>query len=94
MDGLTPHDGRPHRAEHGTGWESPRTWRVLTVVFTVAAAGSLVLVIADLLVGRPAAGDVFIAALNSLTAVVLSRRRLTQADPDGVHRCNPGGEGI
>jgi anti-sigma-K factor RskA len=93
MDGLTPRDGRPHRAEHGAGWESPRTWRVLTVVFTVAAAGSLVLVIADLLVGRPAAGDVFIAALNSLAAAVLWHR-FARAGRDRARRGNPEGEGI
>jgi hypothetical protein len=43
------------------------------VVFTVAAIGSVVLVAVDLLVGRPAAGDLFIAFLNSLTAVGLWR---------------------
>jgi hypothetical protein len=48
--------------------------RILAVVFTVAAAGSLVLVAVDLAVGRPADGDVFIAVLNSFVAVVLWRR--------------------
>lgn len=48
--------------------------RVLAVVFTVAVIGALVLVAVDLAVGRPPAGDVFIAALNSVVAVVLWRR--------------------
>jgi hypothetical protein len=47
--------------------------RLLAVVFTVAAVGSLVLVAVDLFVSRPAAGDVFMALLNSLTAVGLWR---------------------
>lgn len=41
--------------------------------FTVAAIGAVVLVAVDLIVGRPAAGDLFIALLNSLTAVGLWR---------------------
>jgi len=49
--------------------------RILAVVFTVAAAGSLVLVAVDLAIGRPAAGDVFIAFLNSVAAVMLWRWR-------------------
>jgi hypothetical protein len=49
----------------GAGMESPRVLRVLAVVFTVAAAGALVLVVLDLVIGRPAAGDVFIAVLNA-----------------------------
>ncbi|MFJ6376295.1 hypothetical protein ACIQH9_11295 [Pseudarthrobacter oxydans] len=48
--------------------------RILAVLFTVAAVGSLLLVAVDLLVGRPAAGDVFIAVLNGVVAVVLWRR--------------------
>jgi len=47
--------------------------RVLAVVFAVAAAGSLVLVAVDLVIGRPASGDVFIAFLNSVAAVMLWR---------------------
>jgi hypothetical protein len=43
----------------------------LAVVFTVAAVGSVALVAVDLIVGRPAAGDLFIAFLNSLAAVGL-----------------------
>jgi hypothetical protein len=43
------------------------------VVFTLAALGSVVLVAVDLVVGRPAAGDLFIACLNGLAAVVLRR---------------------
>jgi hypothetical protein len=45
--------------------------RILAVVFTVAAAGSLVLVVVDLAIGRPAGGDVFIAVLNCVVAVML-----------------------
>jgi hypothetical protein len=45
------------------------------VVFTVAAIGSVVLVVVDLVVGRPAAGDLFIGFLNGLVAVVLWRIR-------------------
>jgi hypothetical protein len=43
------------------------------VVFTVAAIGSVVLVAVDVIVGRSAAGDLFIAFLNSLSAVALWR---------------------
>ena len=50
---------------------SPRTCRVLAVVFTVVALGSVLLVVVDLLVGRPAAGDLFIVFLNGLAAVIL-----------------------
>jgi uncharacterized membrane protein YfcA len=49
--------------------------RILAVVFTVAAVGSLVLVTVDLAIGRPALGDVFIAFLNSVAAVMLWRWR-------------------
>jgi len=68
--------GPPHRAPHGAGLESPRVLRFLAVVFTVAAAGSLVLVVVvlDLVIGRPAAGDVFTTVLNSLAAFVLWRK--------------------
>lgn len=60
--------GRPHSV-----------LRILVVVFVLAAAGSLVLVAADLLLGRPAKGDVFIAILNSFVALVLWRwRRLAE----------------
>jgi hypothetical protein len=48
------------------------------VVFTVAAAGALALVVLDLFIGRPAAGDVFITVLNGLAAFVLWRRVLAQ----------------
>lgn len=47
--------------------------RVLVVVFTAAAVASLILVAIDVAVGRPAAGDVFIASLNCLAAGVLWR---------------------
>lgn len=46
---------------------------ILAVVFGVAAIGSLVLVAVDLAIGRPAAGDAFIAFLNSVAAVMLWR---------------------
>lgn len=49
--------------------------RILAVVFAVAAVGSLVLVAVDLAIGRPASGDVFIAFLNSVAAVMLWRWR-------------------
>jgi hypothetical protein len=48
------------------------------VVFTVAAAGALALVVLDLVIVRPAAGDVFITVLNALAAFVLWRRVLEQ----------------
>jgi hypothetical protein len=50
-----------------------RVLRLLAVVFTFAAVASMVLVAVDLFVSRPVAGDVFIAFLNSLTAVMLWR---------------------
>jgi len=43
------------------------------VVFTVAALGSVVLVVVDLVISRPAAGDLFIVFLNGLVAVILWR---------------------
>lgn len=54
---------------------------LLAVVFTITAAGSLVLVAVDLLIGRPAAGDLFIACLNALAAVVLWREVSKPARP-------------
>ncbi|WP_286138842.1 hypothetical protein [Arthrobacter sp. OV608] len=60
-------------ARHGSARQSPLVRRVLAVVFTVAAIGSVVLVAVDLIVGRPAAGDLFIAFLNSLATVWLWR---------------------
>lgn len=66
--------GRPARAGYGTGMESLRVNRVLAVVFTVAAGGALVLVILDFVIGRAAAGDLFVLTLNSLAAAVLWRR--------------------
>lgn len=73
MSDPAPRPGHNGEARHASAWMSPRTWRVLAVVFTVAALGSVVLVVVDLVVGRPAAGDLFIAFLNSLAAVVLWR---------------------
>jgi hypothetical protein len=63
---------------HGAGMEFPRVLTFLAVVFTVAAAGSLALVVLDLVIDRPAAGDVFVAVLNALAAFVLWRRALAQ----------------
>ena len=73
MSDPTPHLGRGSQARRGSAWKSPRARLVLAVVFTVAAIGSMVLVAVDLVVGRPAAGDLFIAFLNSLAAVALWR---------------------
>ncbi|WP_181405883.1 hypothetical protein [Pseudarthrobacter phenanthrenivorans] len=42
--------------------------KILTVVFSVAAVASGVLVAVDLIVGRPAAGDIYIAVLNGVVA--------------------------
>ncbi|UKA75064.1 hypothetical protein [Arthrobacter sp. FW306-07-I] len=68
MSDPAARDGRPHRV-----------LRILGGVFVLAAAGSLVLVAADPLIGRPATGDVFIAILNSFVALVLCRwRRLAE----------------
>ena len=72
-------DSRPGRAGHGAGLDSPRVLRVLAVVFTVAAAGAMALVVLDLVVGRPAAGDVFISVLTALAALLLWRRVLAQS---------------
>ncbi|WP_028268226.1 hypothetical protein [Arthrobacter sp. MA-N2] len=74
MSDQPPRSGRPHRVRHGAGMGSPRIRRFLAVVFTVAAAGSLVLVVLDEDIGRPAAGDVFIAVLNGLAAFLLWRK--------------------
>ncbi|TQS88612.1 hypothetical protein EU811_20940 [Arthrobacter sp. TS-15] len=64
---------RGDRGHRGLRW-----LRLLAVVFTIAALGSLVLVVTDLLIGRPPAGDLFIACLNALAAVVL-RREVSKA---------------
>ena len=74
MSDQPPHSSRPRRVPHGAGMESPRVLRFLAVVFTVAAAGSLVLVVLDLVIGRPAAGDIFITVLNALAALWLWRK--------------------
>ena len=73
MSDPAPHPGRGSEAPRDSAWQSPLVRRVLAVVFTVAAIGSVVLVAVDLIVGRPAAGDLFIAFLNSLAAVWLCR---------------------
>ncbi|KUM36475.1 cell shape-determining protein MreD [Paenarthrobacter nitroguajacolicus] len=56
-----------------TGRPDQRWLRLLAVVFTVTASASLVLVAVDLLIGRPAAGDLFITFLNALVAGLLWR---------------------
>ena len=74
MNAPHRHDGeRPDRARRAPGWDSLRVYRVLAVVFTVTAGVALALVILDLFIGRPAAGDLFILTLNSLAAAVLRR---------------------
>lgn len=78
MTEPAPRDGSPGLAGHGAGVGSARVLRVLSVVFTVAAAGALALVVLDLVIGRPAAGDVFISVLNALAAFMLWRRVLEQ----------------
>jgi hypothetical protein len=71
MSDPAPHPDNNSEARGGSAWTSPRTCRVLVVVFTVAALGSVVLVVVDLVVSRPAAGDLFIVFLNGLAAVIL-----------------------
>ncbi|WP_041653747.1 hypothetical protein [Pseudarthrobacter phenanthrenivorans] len=71
MSDPAPRPGHSSDARRASAWLSPRTWRVLAVVFTVAALGSVALVAVDLAVGRPAAGDLFITFLNGLAAVIL-----------------------
>lgn len=73
MSDSAPRPGRNGEATRASTWTSPRTCRVLAVVFTLAALGSVALVAVDLVVGRPVAGDLFIALLNGLAAVVLCR---------------------
>ena len=73
MSDPAPYSGRGSEDGRGSAMKSPRALRVLALVFTAAAVGSVVLVAVDLVVGRPAAGDLFIAFLNSLAAVVLWR---------------------
>lgn len=55
------------------GHHWPKWLRLLAVVFTIATIGSLLLVATDFIVGRPSAGDLFIACLNALAAAVLWR---------------------
>ena len=71
MSDPAPRPGHNGEARRASAWTSPRTCRVLAVVFTVAALGSVVLVVVDLVVSRPAAGDLFIVFLNGLAAVIL-----------------------
>jgi hypothetical protein len=79
MTDPVPRDKRPVRAGRGAVPDSPRVLRVLAVVFTVAAAGALALVVLDLVIARPAAGDVFITVLNAPAAFLLWRRVLEQS---------------
>lgn len=51
----------------------------LAVVFTVSTAGALALVVLDLFIARPAAGDALITVLNALAAFLLWRRVLEQS---------------
>jgi hypothetical protein len=48
----------------------PRSLLIVAVIFSFATLGALVLVVVDLAVGRPVAGDLFIAGLNGAAAVV------------------------
>ena len=61
-------------AKHVTihGWRPPTggSMKIVAVVFSVAAGASVVLVAVDLIIGRPAAGDIYIAVLNSAVAAV------------------------
>jgi len=43
----------------------------LAIVFTAAFVGALALVAVDLVVGRPLAGDLFVAGLNGAVAAAL-----------------------
>lgn len=79
MSDQPPRSGRRGRAPHGAGMESPRVLKFLAVLFTIAAAGSLVLVGLDVVIGRPAAGDMFITVLNALAAFLLWRKVSEQA---------------
>ncbi|WP_455837078.1 hypothetical protein [Pseudarthrobacter siccitolerans] len=76
MSDPAPHLGR------GSAWKAPRALRLLAWVFTLAAVGSVVLVAVDLVVGRPAAGDLFIAFLNSVATVALWRLSSTGSGHD------------
>ncbi|MDF2048938.1 hypothetical protein [Arthrobacter sp. Cr_A7] len=71
MRDPAPRPGHSDKARRASAWTSPRTCRALAVVFTVAALLSVVLVVVDLVIGRPAAGDLFIVFLNGLAAVIL-----------------------
>lgn len=64
----------PGQTRSGQGWPLFGAW-----LFTVAAAAAVVLVAVDVFIGRPAAGDVFIAGLNAVSAVVLWRVVVKQA---------------
>ncbi|WP_051083506.1 hypothetical protein [Arthrobacter sp. 135MFCol5.1] len=82
MSDPAPRLGHRNEARRADVWKSRRSRRVLVVVFTVAAVGSVVLVGVDLVVGRPAAGDLFVAFLNALAAVVLWRLWLKRRGHD------------
>lgn len=55
---------------HGRRPPTGRSMKILAVVFSIAAGTSVVLVAVDLIIGRPAAGDIYIAVLNSAVAAV------------------------
>jgi hypothetical protein len=59
---------RPNAGGPGIGLGSSRVQRILGLIFGAAAAGCWILVAVDLVIGRPAVGDVFIAVLNSAAA--------------------------
>jgi len=73
MSDPAPHPGQSSETRRASAWTSARICQVLAVVFTVAALGSVVLVVVDLVISRPAAGDLFIVFLNGLVAVILWR---------------------
>lgn len=66
-DPAEQHHRRPGPGP-GIGLASARVQRILGLIFSAAAAGCWVLVAADLVIDRPAGGDVFIAVLNSAAA--------------------------
>jgi hypothetical protein len=49
---------------------SPKVLLVLAMVFSAVTLGCFVLVAVDLTVGRPVSGDLYVAGLNGVLAVV------------------------
>jgi hypothetical protein len=66
-----------------------RVLRFLAVVLTAVAVGSVVLVAVDMVVGRPAAGDVYIAFLNSLAAVRCSHGKVEDCSAQRLGHTQP-----